>query len=171
MGPAYVPQVMAAVAGGIVRYAAPYLSHTAETVVKLNTAIRAEALQFENFCKDLSDVAVKSGHKLKLSGVRVICRDSVVATLDQLIHHHAAVVRSELLAMLKDLHMQYAVCGQFLIPSTTFAMLAGNMWVDRVLRAMGTLGVGLLMPLSKYSCIHAHVPQVHWTGRRWVTRS
>ena len=37
LGPALVPhEVMAAVVGGIVRYAAPYLSDTAETVVKLN---------------------------------------------------------------------------------------------------------------------------------------
>ena len=36
---------------------------------------------------------------------------------------------------------------------------------------MGTLGVGLLMLSSVYSCVHAHVPQVQWAGRRWATRS
>ena len=46
LGPASVPQeVMAAVVGGIVRYAAPYLSDTAEEVIKLNTAIKAAALR------------------------------------------------------------------------------------------------------------------------------
>ena len=39
------------------------------------------------------------------------------------------------------------------------------------LRAMGTLGVGLLMPSSVYSCVHAHLPRVLWAGRRWATRS
>ena len=48
LGPASVPhEVMAAVVRGIVRYAAPYLSDTAEAVIKLNTAIKAAALQFE----------------------------------------------------------------------------------------------------------------------------
>ena len=48
LGPASVPhEVMAAVVGGIVRYAAPYLSDTAEAVIKLNTAIKSAALQFE----------------------------------------------------------------------------------------------------------------------------
>ena len=133
--------------------------------------IKAAALQFEKLPKDLSNVAVRSGHGLRLADVRVICRDSVVATLAQLTHHRLAVVRSELRAMLRDLHMQYGVCGQFLVPSTSFATHAGNTWVDRVLRAMGTLGVGLLMPSSVYSCVHAHLPQVRWTGRRWATRS
>ena len=27
------------------------------------------------------------------------------------------------------------------------------------------------MPSSVYSCVHAHLPQVQWTGRRWATRS
>ena len=43
-GPVSVPhEVMAAVVGGIVRYAAPYLSDKAEAVIKLNTAIKAAA--------------------------------------------------------------------------------------------------------------------------------
>ena len=74
-------EVMAAVVGGIVRYAAPYLSDTAETVVKLNAAIKAAALEFENLLKDLSNIAVRSGHGLRLADARVICRDSVVASL------------------------------------------------------------------------------------------
>ena len=73
--------------------------------------------------------------------------------------------------MLGDLHTQYGVCGQFLVPSTAFAFHSGNTWVDKVLRAMGTPGVGLLMPSSVYSCVHAHLPQVQWAGRWWVTRS
>ena len=94
-----------------------------------------------------------------------------MVTLAQLTHHRSAVVRSELRAMLEDLHLQYGVCGQVLVPSTTFAMHGGNTWVDTVLRAMGTLGIGLLMPLSVYSCLLAHLPQVQWAGHRWVTRS
>ena len=162
---------MAALVGGIVRYAAPYLSDAAETVVKLNAAIKPAALQFENLPKDLSTVAVRSGHILRLADVRVICRDSVVATLAQLRHHRSTIVRTELRAMLRDLHVQYGVCGQYVVPSTSFATHAGNTWVDRVLRAMGTLGVGLLMPSSVYSGVHAHLPQVQWTGRRWASTS
>ena len=41
--------------GGILRYAAPYLSDAAETVVKLSAAIKAAALQFENLPKDPSN--------------------------------------------------------------------------------------------------------------------
>ena len=63
LGPASVPhQVMAAMVACIVRYAAPYLSDTAEAVVNLNAAIKAAALQFENLPKDLPNVAVRSGH-------------------------------------------------------------------------------------------------------------
>ena len=161
LGPASVPhEVMAAVVGGIVRYAAPYLSDTAEAVIKLNTAIKAAALQFEKLPKDLSNVAVWSGHGLRLADVQVICRDSVVATMAQLTHHRSTTVRDELRAMLRDMHVQYGVCGQFMVPSASFATHAGNAWVDRVLRAMGTLRVGLLMPSSVYSCVHAHLPQV-----------
>ena len=74
-------EVMGAVVGGIVPYAAPHLSDTAQAVVKVNAAIKTTALQFENLPKDLSNVAVRSGHRLKLEDVRVLCRDSVVATL------------------------------------------------------------------------------------------
>ena len=73
--------------------------------------------------------------------------------------------------MLGDLHTQCGVCRQFLVPSTAFALHAGNTWVDRVLTAMGMLGVGLLVPSSVYLCMHAHLPQVQWAGRRWVNRS
>ena len=172
LGPASVPdEVMAAVVGGIIRYAAPYLSDTAEAVVKLNAAIKAAALRFEKLPKDLSNVAVRSGHGLRLADVQVICRDSVVATLAQLTHHRSTTVWIELRAMLRDMHMQYGVCGQFLVPSTSFATHSGNRWVDRVLPAIGTLRVGLLMPSSVYSCVHAHLPQVQWAGRKWASRS
>ena len=149
LGPVLVPhEVMAAVVGGIVRCAAPYLSNTAEAPVKLHAAIKAAALKFENLPKDLSNVAVRCGHGLRLADVRVICSDSVAATLAQLTHHRSATVRSELQAMLRDMHLQHGVCGQLLVPSTSFATHAGNTWVDSVLRAMGTLRVGLLMPSS-----------------------
>ena len=155
----------------IVRYAAPYLSYTAEAVVKLNTAIKAAALQFEKLPKDPFNVAVRSGHGLRLADVQVICRDSVVATVGQLTHHRWTTVRDELRAMLRDMHVQYRVCGQFMVPSASFATHAGNTCVDRVLRAMGTLRVGLLMPSSVYSCVQAHLPQVQWAGRKWVSQS
>ena len=172
LGPASVPhEVMAAVVGGIVRYAAPYLSDTAEAVVKLNAAIKAAALQFEKLPKDLSNVAVRSGHGLRMADVQVICRDSVVATLAQLTHHRSTTVRTELRAMLRDMHMQYGVCGQFMVPSASFASHVDSTWVDRVLRAMGMLRKGLLMPSSVYSCVHAHLPQVQWAGRRWASQS
>ena len=159
LGPASVPhEVMAAVVGGIVRYAAPYLSDTAEAVVKLNAAIKAAALQFDKLPKDLSNVAVRCGHVLRLADVQVFCRDSVVATLAQLTHHRSSTVRTELRTMVRDMHMQYGVCGHLLVPSASFATQAGNTWVDRVLRVMGTLRVGLLMPSSVYSCVHAHLP-------------
>ena len=172
LGPASVPhEVMAAVVRGIVWYAAPYLSDTAEAVIKLNTAIKAAALQFEKLPKDLSNVAVRSGHGLRLADVQVICRDSVVATMAQVTHHRSTTVRDELRAMLRDMNVQYGVCGQFMVPSASFATHAGNTWVDRVLRAMGTLRVGLLMPSSLYSCVQAHLPQVQWAGRKFVSPS
>ena len=134
LGPASVPhEVMAAVVGGILRSTAPYLSDTAEAVVKLNAAIKAAALQFEKLPKDLSNVAVRSGDGLRLADVQVICRDSVVATLAQLTHQRSTTVRTELRAMLRDRQLQYGVCGQFLVPSASFATHAGNTWVDRVL--------------------------------------
>ena len=172
LGPASVPhEEMAAVVGGIVWYAAPYLSDTAEAVIKLNTAIKAAALQFEKLPKDLSNVAVRSGHGLRLADVQVICRDSVVATMAQLTQHRSTTARDELRAMLRDIHMQYGVGGQFMVPSASFATHAGSTWVHRVLRAMGTLRVGLLMPSSLYSCVHANLPQVQWAGRKWVSQS
>ena len=73
--------------------------------------------------------------------------------------------------MLWDIHVQYGVCGQLMVPSASFATHAGNTWVDRVLRAMRTLRVGLLMPSSVYSCVHTHLPQLQWAGRKWVSRS
>ena len=45
LGPASLPhEEMAAVVGGIVRYAAPYLSYSAEEVVRLNAAIKTATL-------------------------------------------------------------------------------------------------------------------------------
>ena len=69
------------------------------------------------------------------------------------------------------MHLQYGVCRQFLGPSASFATHAGSTWVDRVLRAMETLRVGRLMLLSVYMCIHAHMPQVQWAGRKWASQS
>ena len=172
LGPALVPhEVMVAVVGGCVRYAAPYPSDTAEQVVRLNAAIKTAALQLENLPKDLSNVASRYGKGHKLAHIRVLCRDSVVITLAQLTHHRSAVIKDEWRALCDDRHTQYGVCSQFMIPSTSFALHASDTWVDRVLRAMGTSGVGLLMPSSVYLCVHAHLPQVQWAGRRWATRS
>ena len=67
--------------------------------------------------------------------------------------------------------MQYGVCGLFMVPLTAFASHARDTWIDRVVRAMGTLGVGLVMPSSVYSCAHPHLPQEQCAGRRWATRS
>ena len=129
LGPVSVPhEVMAALVGGTVRYKAPYRSDTVEAVVKLNAAIKTAALQLKIVPRDLSNVAVQSGHGLKLADVRVLCHDSVVATLAQLVHHRSAVVRSELRAMPEDLHTQYGVCRQFLVPSTALAIHAGKPW-------------------------------------------
>ena len=116
-------------------------------------------------------MAVRSGHGLRLADVQVICRDSVVATLAQLTHHRSTTVRIELRAMLRDMHMQYGVCGQLLVPSASFATQAGSTRVGRVLPAMGTLRVGLLMPALVYSCVHAHLPQVQCAGRKWASHS
>ena len=172
LGTASVPhEVVSDLVGGIVRYAAPYLSDTAEAVVKLNAAIKAAALQFEKLPRDLSNVAVRSGQGLRLADVRAICRDSVVATLAQFLHHRSATVRTQLRAMLRDMHLQYGVCCQFMVPSASFATHAGSTWADRVLRAMGTSRVELLMPSSVYSCVHAHLPQVQWAGQKWASQS
>ena len=75
-------------------------------MIKLNTAIKAAALQFEKLAKDLSNVALRPGHGLRLADVQVICRDSVVATMAQLTHHRSTTVRDELRAMLRDMHVQ-----------------------------------------------------------------
>ena len=58
-----------------------------------------------------------------------------------------------------------------MVPSASFATHAGSMWVDRVLRAMGTLRVGILMPSSVYSYVHAHLPRVQWAARKWASQS
>ena len=66
LGPMSVPhEVMAVVVGGMVRYAAPYLSDTAEEVVRLNATIKTTAVPFENLPKDLSNVVVRRGKGLK----------------------------------------------------------------------------------------------------------
>ena len=83
---------MAAVVGGIVRYAPPYLSGAAAKVVRLKAATKAAALQLENLPKDLSNIVVRFDKGLRLADVRVLCRDSVVATIVQLTHHRSAVV-------------------------------------------------------------------------------
>ena len=172
LGPASVPhEVLPAVVGGIVPYAAPYVSETAKAVVKLNAVIKAAGLLFQKLPKDLSNVAVRSGHELPLADVQVICRDSVVATLPPLTHHRLMTVRTELRAMLRGMHLQHRVCGQFLVSSPSFTTHTGSTWVDTVLRAMGTLRVGLLMPSSVYSCAHANLPQVQWAGRKWASQS
>ena len=96
LGLAWVPhEVMAAVVGGVVRYAALYLSDTVEEVVRLNAAIKTVAMQFENLPKDLSNVVVRSGNGLKLAEIRVLCRDSVVVTLAHVTHHCSAVTTGE----------------------------------------------------------------------------
>ena len=73
--------------------------------------------------------------------------------------------------MLRDMHLKYAVCGQLLVPLASFGTHACSTWVDRVLRATGRLREGLLMPSSVYSCVHAHLPQVQWAGRKWASQS
>ena len=88
-----------------------------------------------------------------------------------LVSHLERIKLGTLRAQLDDMHTQYGVCGQFTVPSTALASQAGETWVDLVFKAMGTVGVGLLIPSSVYSCLHAHLPQVHWAGRRWATRS
>ena len=80
LGPTSVPhELMAAVVGGMVWYAAPHLSNAAAEVVRLNAAIKTATLQFENLPKDLSNVVVRSGKGLRLADVRVPCPDSMVA--------------------------------------------------------------------------------------------
>ena len=95
----------------------------------------------------------------------------MLVTFAQLTHHRSVVIKVELRALLDDLHARHGMCREFLVPSTAFASHAGDTRVDRVLRAVGTLEVGLLMPSSVYSCVHAQLPEVQWAGGRWATRS
>ena len=74
----------------------------------------------------------------------------VVVTVAQLTHHPSVVIKGEHQALLDDLHAQYGVCEQYMVPSMAFASHAGDACNVRVLGAMGTLGVGLLMPSSLY---------------------
>ena len=58
-GPASTPhEVMAAVVGGIVRYAAPFLLDSTAEIVRFNGAIKIAALQLENLPKDLSNIYI-----------------------------------------------------------------------------------------------------------------
>ena len=86
----------------------------------------------------------------------------MVPTIAQFTHHRSAAVKGEHRALLDNVHAQHEACGQVLVSSTVFASHRGDTWIDRVLRAMGTLGIGLLVPSSVYSCAHAHLPQVQW---------
>ena len=114
LGPVSVPHALIAVmVGGIVRCATPYLSDTAEEVVRLNAAIKIAALQFENLPNDLSNVVVRFGTGLKLADIRVLCPDSVVVAVAQLTHHRSAVIKGELRTLLDELQTQYAVHVQF----------------------------------------------------------
>ena len=36
---------------------------------------------------------------------------------------------------------------------------------------MGKMGVGLIMLSSVHSCVHAHLPQMQWAGRRGAARA
>ena len=139
-----------AVVGCILWYAAPYLSDAATEIVRLSATIKAAALQFENLPKDVSNIVVQSDKGLMLADVQILCRDSVVATIAQLTQHRSAVVKSDLPALLNDLHAQYGVCGLSLVPSTVFASHTEDTWIDRVLKAMGTLGVRLPIPPTVY---------------------
>ena len=111
-------EVMAAVGGGIVPNSAPYLSHTAAVVVRLNAAIKTAALRFENLPKEMSHVVVRVVKGLKLADMWVLCRDFVVVIVGQLTHHRSAVIKGGLRALLDDLHTECGVCGQFMVPST-----------------------------------------------------
>ena len=127
LAPASVPhEVMAAVVGGIVRYAAPYLLATAEEVVRLNGAIKTAALQCERLPKDLSTVVVRYGKGLKLTDIRVVCRDSMVVIVAELTHHRSAVIKGAPRGLRDDMHKQYGVCGQFMDPSQAFASHVGE---------------------------------------------
>ena len=56
------------------RYASPYISHTAEAMVKLNTTIKTAALYFENLPTHLPNVAcgVVTGSSWRMSGSCVV---------------------------------------------------------------------------------------------------
>ena len=110
LGPASVPhEVIAAVVGGIVRYAAPYMSDTAAEIVRLNVAIKNGAVRFENVPIDVSNVVVRSSKGVKLAHIQVLCRESVVAIVAHLTHHRSAVTKGGLQALLDDLHAQHGV--------------------------------------------------------------
>ena len=171
LGPASVPhEVMAAVVGGIVRYAAPYLSDTAEAVVKLNAAIKAAALQFE-----IAQGPVQRGGavwswittggcsgylpRLRRSGPGSTRAPPVSDSPDGVAGHasrHALAVRwvrsvPGALRVIRHARWQY-VGGQSTLGD-------------------GDVALGLLMPSSVYSCVHVHLPEVQWAGRNWAFQS
>ena len=82
----------------------------------MNAAIKTGALQFKNLPKDLCNMVVQSGKGFRLADIWVLCRDSVVVTVAQLTHHHSDVIEGEMRALLDDLHTQYGVRGQFMVP-------------------------------------------------------
>ena len=120
---------------------------------------------------DVSNVVVRSSKGSKLTQIRVLCLDTGVVILAQLTHQCSALIKGVMRAPLDDQHTRYGVCGRCMVSSMAFTSHAGDTWVDRLLRPMGKVGVGLLMLSSVYSCVHAHLPQEQWAGRRWVTRS
>ena len=155
LGPPLVPhEVTAAMVGGVVRYAGPYMSDITEEVVRLNAAIKTAAVQFENLPTDLSNVVVRCGKGLKLADIRVPCCHSVVVTVHQLTHHCSAVTKGELRALPDHLHTPNGVCGRCYGSVNGICIACGKHVGRPSAKVDGNAGGWSLMVSSVYWCVH-----------------
>ena len=96
-----------------------------------------------------------------------ICHCVVITVIARLARHRCKSVRQAVSEVLHSASREWGICSEVFLPSPALSSVSGPRWEDRVVRALASLGVGLLAS-SIAPCPDAWRPQVQLAGNSWT---
>ena len=146
--PEVVQDLIRAIPGGVTQYIAPYIADDPDSVRHLDHITVHYARDRARYTFEASRDSLQDNRTLGLTRVPTRCQQAAVALVATLVHHRSSSVLAEATRMFWVIASVHGIWPEVHYPVWEFATLAGGDWVNRILRALAALELGLCNPIK-----------------------
>ena len=137
-----------AIPGGVTQYVTPFIANDSDTAPHLDHITVRVAKDRAWYAFDATQESLQDNRTLGLTRVQMRCRQATVAIVGTLVHHRSASVRVEVTRIFWEIAGAHGICPEVPYPVPEFVTLTKGDWVQRILRALAALEVGLYNPIA-----------------------